>query len=118
MQFICYIKCGTCKKARKYLDEQGVDYDYREITDENPTEEELRNWIKIGNRELNKCFNTSGKLYRELNLKDKLKEMTDDEKLKLLATDGMLVKRPVLVTKEKVLFGFKEEEYAELLKTL
>ncbi|RVU54456.1 arsenate reductase family protein [Anaerosphaera multitolerans] len=116
MQFICYSKCSTCKKARKYLDDNGIEYEYREITEENPTEEEIRQWIKRGNREINKCFNTSGKLYRDMKLKDKLKEMTDDEKLKLLATDGMLVKRPVLVTEEKVLFGFKEEEYDELLK--
>ena len=115
MKFICYPKCTTCQKAKKWLDDKGVSYELRDIKENNPSEAELREWYKNSGLPLKKFFNTSGLLYKSLELKNKLPEMTDDEQIKLLATDGMLVKRPILVDGKKVLVGFKEKEYEELL---
>lgn len=115
MKFICYPKCTTCQKAKKWLDDKGVSYELRDIKENNPSETELREWYKNSGLPLKKFFNTSGLLYKSMELKNKLPEMTDDEQIKLLATDGMLVKRPILVNGKKVLVGFKEKEYEELL---
>ena len=112
--FLCYPKCATCKKAQKWLDGQGVVVKARDIATENPTEAELRAWHKASGLPLKKFFNTSGKKYKEMNLKDKLPAMSEDEQLKLLATDGLLVKRPILVDGGSVLVGFKEEEWKTL----
>lgn len=109
--FICYPKCSTCTKARKWLDKNNIDYTERNIKGDNPTEAELKEWVSIGNYPIKRFFNTSGVLYRELGLKDKLDNMSDEEKIKLLSTDGMLVKRPILVGEDKVLVAFKEEEW-------
>ena len=114
MLFICYEICSTCKKAEKFLNDHGITFTKRAINTDNPTYEELKKWVKMSNLPINKFFNTSGKLYRELSIKDKLKDMSDDEILKLLSTDGMLVKRPLLISEDKVLVGFKEEEYQKL----
>ena len=114
MLFVCYPKCTTCQKAKKYLTEKGLPFEERDIKTENPTKEELTSWYKLSGLPLKRFFNTSGKLYKEMQLKDKLPDMTEDEQLSLLATDGMLVKRPIVVTDEKVLVGFKEKEW-ELL---
>lgn len=111
MLFIEYPKCTTCKRAKKYLEEKGVDFEDRNIVEENPTAEELKKWIDMSGYPIKKFFNTSGMKYRELKLKDKLPEMTDEEKIQLLATDGMLVKRPLLIDGERVLVGFKEKEW-------
>ncbi|MGN0614794.1 arsenate reductase family protein [Ruminococcus flavefaciens] len=115
MKFICYPKCTTCQKAKKWLDDKGVSYELRDIKENNPSETELREWYKNSGLPLKKFFNTSGLLYKSMELKNKLPDMTDDEQIKLLATDGMLVKRPILVDGKKVLVGFKEKEYEELL---
>ena len=114
--FFCYPKCSTCQKAKKWLQENSVEFTERDIVKNNPTEEELKKFYKRSKKELKKFFNTSGILYREMELKDKLPTMTEEEILKLLATDGKLVKRPMIVTKDVVLNGFKEEEWKELLK--
>ena len=114
MQFICYPKCSTCKKAQKWLDDNGKEYELRDIKEQNPTKAELEELYRKSGLPLRRFFNTSGMLYREMNLKDQLKDMTEDEMLSLLSTDGMLVKRPILVTEEKVLVGFKEAEYEQL----
>ena len=111
MLFVEYSKCGTCKKAKKWLEENGVAYTDRAIKEENTTEEELRAWHKMSALPLKRFFNTSGNKYKELGLKDKLPEMSEDEQYRLLATDGMLVKRPIAVTEELVLVGFKEAEW-------
>ncbi|MGP1488150.1 MAG: arsenate reductase family protein [Peptoanaerobacter stomatis] len=116
MLFIQYPKCTTCQKAKKFLDDNKIKYTDRNIVTDNPTKEDLENFIKIGNLDIKKLFNTSGMKYRELGLKDKLKTMSDDEKLELLATDGMLVKRPLLVGDDFVLTGFKQELWADKLK--
>lgn len=113
--FIEYPKCTTCRKAKKFLTENNVDFEDRDIVLNNPTEEELGKWIKLSELEIKKFFNTSGVLYREMNLKDKLKDMSQEEMIKLLASDGKLVKRPLLITEEKVLVGFKEETYKEII---
>ncbi|NLC54524.1 MAG: arsenate reductase family protein [Erysipelothrix sp.] len=113
--FICYKSCSTCAKAKKSLEANNINYTYREISDANPSVEELKAWIKLSGLPIKKFFNTSGKIYRELKLKEKLKYMTDLEKIQLLATDGMLVKRPLLVSQEKVLVGFDEEKYQKLI---
>ena len=113
MVFICYPKCGTCRKAEKWLDEQGASYEKRMIKEENPTEEELRQWHAMSGLPLKKFFNTSGLQYKALNLKDKLPSMSEDEQYALLASDGLLVKRPLLVGEDFVLVGFKEAEWAE-----
>lgn len=115
MLFICYPKCSTCQKARKWLDEHGMEYTERHIVEENPTYEELKKWHEMSGLALKKFFNTSGMLYKEMQLKDKLPVMREDEQLQLLATNGMLVKRPLLVTGDMVLVGFKEAEWAAAL---
>ena len=109
--FICYDRCTTCKKAQKWLDAKGVEYTVRPIKEENPTADELAAWIKKNGKEARKFFNTSGQLYREMGLSAKVKEMSEQEMIDLLATDGMLVKRPLLVTDDTVLVGFKEAEW-------
>lgn len=111
MLFVCYSKCGTCKKAQKHLDELHKEYVVRDIKLDNPTREELESWWKMSGLPLRKFFNTSGKLYKEMDLKNKLVSMTDEEMLDLLASDGMLVKRPLLVNDDCVFVGYKEEEY-------
>ena len=115
MKVLCYPKCGTCKKALKWLDDNGIKYEYRHIVEENPTKDELKNWYEKSGLPLKKFFNTSGLKYKELNLKDRMPQMTEEEIFDLLSTDGMLVKRPILIDGDKVLVGFKEEEW-ELLK--
>ena len=114
MLLICYPKCTTCQRAQKYLDDNNIKYEYRHIKDNNPTKEELKLWHKLSNLPLKKLFNTSGLLYKELDLKNKLDHMSDEEKYDLLASNGMLVKRPILITNTKVLFGFKEAEWKDL----
>ena len=115
MVFLCYQTCSTCKKAQKWLDERGIAYDLRPIKEENPTEEELRRWHQMSGLPLKKFFNTSGMQYRALGLKDRLPQMSEDEQFALLATDGMLVKRPLLVGEDFVLVGFQEAAWAEKL---
>ena len=115
MLFIEYPKCTTCKKAKKWLDDHGLQYTDRHIKEENPTADELKTWHAKGGLPLKRFFNTSGVLYKEMHLKDKLPEMSEEEQFQLLATDGMLVKRPILVTEDKVLTGFKEKEWEETL---
>lgn len=113
MTFVCYPKCSTCQKAKKWLDEHNAEYTERHIAEENPTYDELKEWHEKSGLPLRKFFNTSGKLYKEMQLKDKLPSMSEEEQLKLLATNGMLVKRPIIVSEDKVLVGFKEAEWAE-----
>lgn len=113
MLFIEYPKCSTCKKAKKYLEEHGIEFEDRHIVEENPTKEELTEWIRISGKSVKKSFNTSGMKYRELGLKDKLPQMSEEEQIELLASDGMLVKRPLLIDGEMVLTGFKEAEWPE-----
>ena len=115
MLFVCYPRCTTCQKAGKWLLENGIGFEERHIKEQNPTEGELKAWHKKSGLPLKKFFNTSGVLYKELNLKDRLPNMSEAEQYELLATDGMLVKRPILVGKETVLVGFKESEWAEKL---
>ena len=115
MKFICYPKCSTCQKARKWLDDNGIAYKLRDIKTENPTYEELAAWHALSGLPLKKFFNTSGLKYKSLGLAAKLPAMTDEEKLALLATDGMLVKRPILVGDDFVLVGFKQKEWEEKL---
>ena len=116
LKFICYPKCTTCQKARKWLDENNIEYEFRDIKAENPGLEELTVWHKLSGLPLRKFFNTSGLLYKSMELKTKLPNMTDEEMLSLLATDGMLVKRPLAIGDDFVLVGFKEAEWAEKLK--
>ena len=111
MTFICYEKCGTCRKAKVWLEEKGVSFAIRPIKEQNPTAEELRAWIAASGLPVRKFFNTSGLRYKELQLKDKLPHMTEDELISLLATNGMLVKRPLLIGEDFVLVGFKEAEW-------
>ncbi len=112
--FIEYPKCTTCIKAKKFLKEMGVEFEDRHIVENNPTVAELNQWIDKSGLELKKFFNTSGKLYKEMNLKDKIKDMSREECVELLSTNGMLVKRPILIKDDKVLVGFKEEQYKEI----
>ncbi len=114
MLFVCYPKCTTCQKAQKWLDGHGVKYDFRNIKEENPTEAELREWHARSGLTLKKFFNTSGLQYKALNLKDRLPGMSEDEQFALLASDGMLVKRPILIGDGFVIVGFKEAEYEKL----
>ena len=116
MFFICYPKCSTCQKAKKWLDSNGIDYSERNIKEENPSLEEIRDWRELSGLPLKRFFNTSGMAYRELKLKDRLPRMSEEEQLELLASDGMIVKRPLLVADDKVLVGFKEEEWKTLLR--
>lgn len=109
--FIEYPKCSTCKKSKKWLIDNNIEFIDRHIVEDTPTESELNDWIKLSNKEIKKWFNTSGLKYKELNLKDKLLNMTDSEKIALLSSDGMLIKRPILVLKDNVLIGFKEDEW-------
>jgi arsenate reductase len=115
MLFIQYPPCSTCQKAKKWLDSRGVEYTDRHIKEHNPTYEELKAWYEMSGLELKKFFNTSGMLYKSMNLKEKLPTMTEEEQLRLLATDGMLVKRPLVVKGSTVLTGFKEPEWEKLL---
>lgn len=115
MLFICYPKCSTCQKAKKWLEEHNIEYIERHIVDNNPTYDELKEWYVKSGLLLKKFFNTSGLLYKEKQLKDKIPAMSEDEQLKLLATNGMLVKRPLVVTDDTVLVGFKEAEWNEKL---
>ncbi len=115
MLFVYYPKCTTCQKAKKFLDEHAITYDARDIKLESPTRDELADWWEKSALPLKKFFNTSGMLYREMNLKDKLPTMDNDAMLDLLATDGMLVKRPILVDGDTVLVGFKAEKWEEAL---
>ena len=117
MKFICYPKCSTCKKARIFLENHQIHYIERNIKEENPTKEELKKWHELSNLPLRRFFNTSGMLYRSMHLKDKLDSMDDNEMYDLLCTDGMLVKRPILVTDEIVLVGFKEKEWEKNFPT-
>ena len=113
-----YPKCSTCKKAKNYLESHDIPFEDRHIVEQNPNESELKQWIKQSGLPLKKFFNTSGMKYRELELKDKLPNMTEDEQIALLATDGMLIKRPLLVSDQFVLTGFKQKEWEEALQTL
>ena len=114
--FIEYPKCTTCQKAKKWLDEKGIEYSDRHIKEDNPTYDELKKWHEISGLPLKKFFNTSGLLYKSMNLKDKIPEMSEDEQLKLLASDGMLVKRPLIVGDDYALTGFKAEEWEKKIK--
>jgi len=116
MLFVYYPRCSTCQKAKKWLDENNLKYTERHIVEDNPSYEDLKDWYSRSGLPLKKFFNTSGLLYKDMKLKDKLPGMSEDEQLKLLATNGMLVKRPVLVNGDTVLLGFKEAEWAEKLK--
>lgn len=116
MLFLEYPPCTTCKKAKKWLDDNGLHYEDRHIKENNPTYEELKTWYEKSGLPLKKFFNTSGIQYRALELKDKLPTMTEEEQLRLLATDGMLVKRPLVVTETAVLTGFKAETWERVLK--
>ena len=116
--FLEYPKCSTCRKANKWLDENGVEYTDRHIVEQNPSVEELKMWHEKSGLPLKKFVNTSGMRYRELNLKDRLPQMSEEEQYELLSSDGMLVKRPLVVGEEFVLTGFKESEWEEKLKTL
>ena len=114
MLFVCYPKCSTCQKARKWLDERGAAYELRDIKEDNPTEAELRAWVKKSGLDVRRFFNTSGMQYRALALKERLPSMGEDEMYALLASDGMLVKRPLLITDDTVLVGFREADYARI----
>ena len=114
MVFVNYPKCGTCRKARKFLEEKGIAFEDRNIKEQNPTADELKEWIAKSGLPVKKFFNTSGMLYRQMELKDKLPDMSEQEMIELLATDGMLVKRPILVTEDQVLVGFKQAEWEEI----
>lgn len=115
--FVCYPKCTTCQKARKWLDENQIAYEFRDIKTDNPTFDELAAWHQISGLPLRKFFNTSGLLYKSMDLKNRLPAMSEEEMLKLLSTDGMLVKRPLVIGNDFVLVGFKETEWELRLKT-
>ena len=115
MLFICYPKCTTCQKAKRYLEEHGLPFSMRDIKTESPTYEELKVWQKKSGLPLRRFFNTSGLQYRALDLKDRLPQMSEEEQLQLLASDGMLVKRPLLITDDAVLVGFREAQWKEAL---
>ncbi len=114
MLFICYPKCTTCQKAKSWLDANSVQYEERHIKENNPTYDELMEWWRLSGLPLQKFFNTSGLLYKSMNLKEKLPTMTDEEKLLLLSSDGMLVKRPLVVSHDRVLVGFREDKWEVL----
>jgi arsenate reductase len=115
LKYICYPKCTTCQKAKKWLEDNQIEYELRDIKIDNPHIDELTEWYRKSGLPLKKFFNTSGLLYKSLDLKNKLPQMNDDEMLKLLASDGMLVKRPILIGEEFVLVGFKENDWKEKL---
>lgn len=117
MIFVCYPKCSTCQKAKKWLNEHNVEYTERHIAEEKPTYDELKEWHEKSGLPLKKFFNTSGLLYKEMKMKDKLPSMSEEEQLRLLSTNGMLVKRPILVTGDKVLVGFKEAEWDDVIRS-
>ena len=116
IEFINYPKCSTCQKAKQWLDEHNIEYTQRHIADNNPTYDELKEWYRISGLPLKKFFNTSGLLYKEMQLKDKLVVMSEEEQIKLLATNGMLVKRPLVIGNDFVLLGFKEDEWIKVMK--
>ena len=116
MKFICYPKCTTCQKAQKWLDEHGVRYEIRDIKEDKPSYDELKTWLAASGLPTKKFFNTSGLLYKSLNLKDKMRTMSEEECLKLLSTDGMLVKRPLLIDDRFILVGLKEAEWQKAIK--
>ncbi len=116
MLFLCYSRCSTCQKAKKWLQSEAIAFDERDIVSQNPSYDELKKWYALSGLPIKKLFNTSGKLYKELNLKEQLKTMSDDDCLKLLSSNGMLVKRPIVVKDHCVLIGFKEEEWNTKLK--
>lgn len=116
MNFICYPKCSTCQKAKKWLDDHVIEYTERHIVLDNPSYDELKEWYRISGLPLKKFFNTSGLLYKEMQLKDKLVVMSEEEQIKLLATNGMLVKRPLVIGNDFVLLGFKEDEWIKVMK--
>ena len=116
MLVLVYRKCSTCQKALKWLEDNQIEFDERPIKEENPTFEELKEWYQMSGLPLKKFFNTSGLIYKDLGLKDKLPTMSEEEQLKLLATDGMLVKRPLVIGDDFVLTGFREKEWEERLK--
>ena len=109
MLVLCYPKCSTCNKLIKYLDSNNIKYTYRNIKEDNPTYDELKKWFELSKLDIKKFFNTSGLIYKDLNLKDKLNDMSIDEKLKLLSSNGMLVKRPLIIKDNNIILGFKEE---------
>ena len=115
MLFVHYLKCTTCRRAKKWLDEHQIAYEARDIKEQNPSVEELTQWYQKSGLPLKKFFNTSGMLYKEMKLKEKLPDMSEEEQLALLASDGMLVKRPIVVTEDQVLVGFKEAQWEEIL---
>lgn len=115
MLFLCYPKCSTCQKAKNWLDEHNVKYDERHIAESNPSYDELKKWYEMSGLPLKRFFNTSGLVYKEMQLKDKLADMPEDEQLQLLATNGMLVKRPLAIGDDYVLVGFKEAEWSSRL---
>ena len=116
LNFLCYPKCTTCQKAQKWLDENNISYDLRNIKEENPTAEELEQWYRDSGLPLRRFFNTSGLIYKSMDLKNKLPAMSEEEMISLLASDGMLVKRPILVGEGVVLVGFKESDWADKLR--
>lgn len=116
MLFLCYPRCSTCQKAKKWLEEHNIEFTERNIVEENPSFDELQTWYKQSGLPLKKFFNTSGLVYKEMQLKDKLPSMSEEEQLKLLASNGMLVKRPMVISEDKVLVGFKEAELGALVK--
>ena len=116
IKFIFYPKCTTCQKAQKWLEQNGIAYELRNIKEDKPTADELKLWQQRSGRPMRKFFNTSGMLYRSMGLKDKLADMSDEERTELLSTDGMLVKRPIAVSEDAVLIGFKEAEWEQALK--
>ena len=115
LQFICYPRCSTCKKAQKWLDEKGITYTFRDIKEDNPSADELKVWVEKSGLSIKRFFNTSGLLYKSMALKDKLPAMSEEEKLSLLSADGMLVKRPLLIGDDIILVGFKEKEWMDKL---
>lgn len=115
MLFIEYPKCSTCRKAKQWLEERGVEFTDRNIREENPTKEELAEWVRRSGLPLKRFFNTSGLLYKELHLKERLAQMTEEEQLELLASDGMLVRRPLLIAENRILIGFQKEEWEKAL---
>ena len=115
IRFVCYPQCTTCQKAKKWLDDNKIEYELRDIKEDNPSLEELSTWYKMSGLPLKKFFNTSGLLYKSMELKDKLPTMSEEEQLKLLSTDGMLVKRPLVIGEDFVLVGFKESEWSDIL---
>lgn len=116
MLFLCYPRCSTCQKAKKWLEEHNIEFTERNIVEENPSFDELQTWYKQSGLPLKKFFNTSGLVYKEMQLKDKLQSMSEGEQLKLLASNGMLVKRPMVINEDKVLVGVKEAEWEALVK--